>query len=456
MARAIPRPPRILRPPTDELRRQLATLAYSQVRPATTADAVAAAGWWNLLARLGLRLPLVVRPRLRPPAVGRAVRARARGPARRRHAGGLGAPRGRALPGACWPRLAESQAIEELGTAPLRDETLAVILARVIGDLYLRWPGRPRLDAGALPLSAPAYDVDCGDAGAEPRPGLGAGLPPAAGRAGAGAAGAPRSDRGRGAAPSGAVPRRGGRGRSGRPVPDRRHPGRRRHRRLLAAAAALAAGDQAPRRRRSGSRSTATPRSSAAATSTRSCPGELAHDDDVFALKALSDDLLYYGHERQHDAPRRLHYLLVDGSASMRGAREIFARGLALALAKKLSLAGGQGTEIWLRFFDSRLHPRLDLGRAARRDLPRLLGFRSERGRNYARVFWDLAVEVARLTREEGRAGGADLHHPRRLPHPGSDGAGAGRRGAALRHLRAAVPAARISTICRFCTATRW
>ncbi len=43
-----------------ELRRQLATLCYSQVSPATTADAVAAAGWWNLLARLGFRLPLVV------------------------------------------------------------------------------------------------------------------------------------------------------------------------------------------------------------------------------------------------------------------------------------------------------------------------------------------------------------------------------------------------------------
>src|SRR6516162_2388441 len=43
-----------------ELRRQLATLAYSQVRPATAADAVAAVGWWNMLARLGFRLPLVV------------------------------------------------------------------------------------------------------------------------------------------------------------------------------------------------------------------------------------------------------------------------------------------------------------------------------------------------------------------------------------------------------------
>ena len=87
----------------------------------------------------------------------------------------------------------------------------------------------------------------------------------------------------------------------------------------------------------------------------------------------------------------------------MRGAREVFARGLALALAKKLSLVGGKSADVWVRFFDSRLHPRIDLGRSARRDLPRLLSFRSQRGRNYARVFADLAVEVGRLVRDEGR-----------------------------------------------------
>jgi len=87
----------------------------------------------------------------------------------------------------------------------------------------------------------------------------------------------------------------------------------------------------------------------------------------------------------------------------MRGAREVFARGLALALAKKLSLVGGRTADVWVRFFDSRLHPRIDLGRSARRDLPRLLSFRSQRGRNYARVFGDLAVEVGRLVRDEGR-----------------------------------------------------
>ena len=86
----------------------------------------------------------------------------------------------------------------------------------------------------------------------------------------------------------------------------------------------------------------------------------------MFLLKALSDDLLYYGHERQNEVSRPLHYILVDGSASMRGAREVFARGLALALAKKLSLVGGKSADVWVRFFDSRLHPRIDLGRSAR------------------------------------------------------------------------------------------
>ena len=38
-------------------------------------------------------------------------------------------------------------------------------------------------------------------------------------------------------------------------------------------------------------------------------PSELAHDDDVFVLKALSDDLLYYGHERQNEVARPLQFL---------------------------------------------------------------------------------------------------------------------------------------------------
>ena len=45
----------------------------------------------------------------------------------------------------------------------------------------------------------------------------------------------------------------------------------------------------------------------------------------------------------------------------MRGQRQVFARGLALALIKKLTL---EGDEIWVRFFDSRLHETVKIARS--------------------------------------------------------------------------------------------
>jgi hypothetical protein len=122
-------------------------------------------------------------------------------------------------------------------------------------------------------------------------------------------------------------------------------------------------------------------------------PSELALDEEMFAQRALSDELLYYGHERPQEGSRRVHGILVDASASMRGVREVFARGLALALAKKLAL---MGVDVWLRFFDSRLHRKVQAATLGGHDLPYLLCFRSERGRNYARVFQDLLAELER------------------------------------------------------------
>jgi hypothetical protein len=120
---------------------------------------------------------------------------------------------------------------------------------------------------------------------------------------------------------------------------------------------------------------------------------EFAYDDDLFERKVIDDELYYYGHERQREEERRLQYILIDSSPSMRGVRQVFARGLALTLAKKFSLTGD---EVWLRFFDSRLY---DVQRVAAGDLaaPYLLCFRSERGRNYAKVFRQLAVELRRM-----------------------------------------------------------
>ncbi|HEY8090065.1 MAG TPA: hypothetical protein VIF09_19525, partial [Polyangiaceae bacterium] len=111
------------------------------------------------------------------------------------------------------------------------------------------------------------------------------------------------------------------------------------------------------------------------------------------------------------------HVLLIDASASMRGEREVFARGLAIALGKKLQLAG---EEVWMRFFDSRLY---DVHRARERQLPAawLLGFKGERGRNPARVFAQLATEIALLRTRDQRdpvihlITHAALHVPRPL-----------------------------------------
>ncbi len=124
---------------------------------------------------------------------------------------------------------------------------------------------------------------------------------------------------------------------------------------------------------------------------------EFAYDQDIFELKVVDNELYYYGHEKELADQRQLQYILVDSSASMRGVREVFARGLALTLIKKLSL---QGDEVVLRFFDSRLYDQVKAGESS---VPYLLSFHSERGRNYSRVFRQLLVELERIKRLDGR-----------------------------------------------------
>ena len=144
---------------------------------------------------------------------------------------------------------------------------------------------------------------------------------------------------------------------------------------------------------------------------------ELAWDDDEFARRMIENEILYYTREQAPDEARRLHYLLIDASASMRGDRQVFARGLSIALGKKLQLAG---EEVWMRFFDSRLY---DVQRARPGQLPAayLLGFKGERGRNPARVFAQLATELALLRARDQRdpvvhlVTHAALHVPRQL-----------------------------------------
>lgn len=144
---------------------------------------------------------------------------------------------------------------------------------------------------------------------------------------------------------------------------------------------------------------------------------ELAWDELELARRMVDGELLHYTREQAQDEARRLHVLVIDASASMRGDRQVFARGLAIALGKKLQLAG---EEVWMRFFDSRLY---EVQRARERQLPVawMLSFKGERGRNPARVFAQLATEIALLRARDQRdpvvhlVTHAALHVPRPL-----------------------------------------
>ncbi|MFY0542002.1 hypothetical protein [Nannocystis pusilla] len=48
---------------------------------------------------------------------------------------------------------------------------------------------------------------------------------------------------------------------------------------------------------------------------------QLAYDEDIFEQKFIDDELFYFTHEKQVENEHRTHYVLVDGSASMRGVR---------------------------------------------------------------------------------------------------------------------------------------
>jgi hypothetical protein len=122
---------------------------------------------------------------------------------------------------------------------------------------------------------------------------------------------------------------------------------------------------------------------------------ELAWDEQELMRRLIDDEVLYYAREQSRDEARRVHHVLIDASASMRGDRTTFARGMAVAAAKQLLLAG---EDVVFRFFDARLyepHPARD----GHLPLAHVLSFKGERGRNPARVFRELVgqLEVSRL-----------------------------------------------------------
>jgi hypothetical protein len=84
----------------------------------------------------------------------------------------------------------------------------------------------------------------------------------------------------------------------------------------------------------------------------------------------------------------------------MRGDRQTFARGMAIATGKKLLL---EGEDVAFRFFDSRLY---ELHRARNGQLPtaHLLAFRGERGRNPARVFAELSTDLEMARHRDPRS----------------------------------------------------
>jgi hypothetical protein len=362
----------------------------ARVSPAAGGSALAAAAWWNGLQRLGMAPPLFVAH-----DIGLLL---SREPERRRVAA-QDVPRDRAPQDpvaryqALLATIAASESVRALGATFLRDEVVSVLLGRLLGDAVRRWQARPGADLtppAPLPMGSPLYRRDPSDLAhtfnttwalsflqplCDHELGLRARLD--------------QLDLGPirllGLFPPGAVPpdlvdlqQLFGRAGIG-DVADfclqllpslletKRH----------GAPQRFAVDGYASVERRGAPNAL--------------LPSELALDEELFAQRALADELLYYGHERPQEGNRRVHGILVDASASMRGVREVFARGLALALSKKLSL---MGVDVWLRFFDSRLHRKVQAGTMGGHDLPYLLCFRSERGRNYARVFQDLLAEL--------------------------------------------------------------
>lgn len=117
---------------------------------------------------------------------------------------------------------------------------------------------------------------------------------------------------------------------------------------------------------------------------------EFALDDELFLLRLRDNELLYWGRERDDERDEIVHWFVIDASASMRGARGVFARGVALSLGRVFV---GKGHAVAVRFFDSRLHEPM---RAGPRGLPvaSVLAFRGENGRYLDRCAKQLLQEI--------------------------------------------------------------
>ncbi len=118
-------------------------------------------------------------------------------------------------------------------------------------------------------------------------------------------------------------------------------------------------------------------------------PSELAFEPMVFAQRYLERELFYFAREKHQENESREIMMLIDASASMRGLRNVFARGLAVARMKQLILLGEDAS---FRFFDADLHElrRVQQGSLS---LAYLLSFQSTQGRCMDRVLRELIDE---------------------------------------------------------------
>lgn len=403
--------------PPDKLRsylaRQLGTMALSHVRVENPMAAVRAAAWHNAIARLGIYLPLFVvhdvgilftTPR---GAVGWALRPRAAVLAQIAPSGQVRALLREYM--ALLENIAGSEVVEKIAGWRMRDELVAVLLTRALGDTYNRWRDRGKsagaeelpLDLGLYAEADPAEHFKHFDA--KPLWGFLEHLVAQSLHIYTSVElidldtvrllGMFKEDSARGSEALG----------SSVDLVD-----------LFSALGSPEASDMAhfsldllpsvlETKRASGVQTFAV---DGYASLERKgnidslVLTELAYDQEIFEQKIVDRELLYYAHEREQEEEHRLQYILVDASASMRGQRQVFARALALTLTKKLSL---EGDEIWLRFFDSRLHELVKVTRSGQVPVPYLLSFRSERGRNYGKVFRQLLMELTRLRREQQR-----------------------------------------------------
>ena len=162
-----------------ELERQLATLALAEVElePHGPAQAISAVTWWNLLARLGVHAPLVVvhdlghllahghahdrgqdRDQDRALDQGHRVKAGPLYPLRPAPSADEPLSMVRARYRGLLAAVAGADLVDLLGGGLELDQTIALVLARVLHDPYLRWPGRPRRRlVHELPVVSAAY-----------------------------------------------------------------------------------------------------------------------------------------------------------------------------------------------------------------------------------------------------------------------------------------------------------